>query len=459
MRLTFLAHNFMEIQDIWLQLLWFFSNTADSLSIDRHAAGNSASVKYARANINVARFLRHKIGVRFVWDRYLYMYRIKINCLSLAGWLSAATLLLLAGCASAPQKAETRLLWPPPPQEARIEFIRSISNEDAVGRDTTFSESVANFLGGAKPKQGQLVMPMGIAVSDDNQRLYVSDFAQAAVFIFDFGNKKFQAIGNLHRPTGVALDGDENLYVAEQELKGVSVFDRNGKKLRFITDDSIQRPTGVAVDRKLKRLYVVDTGHTKSTIQNVKIFDLQGKLIGQIGNEKGGNPGEFLFPTYVTVDGDSNVYVTDTLNSRVQKFDSSGKYLRSFGQRGNGWGMFDKPKGVALDSFGNVYVADSGWSNVQIFNQQGQILLFFGGRGPIPGMLKNATAVAISPQNYIYVGDYINHRVEEYRLVNTKGSDSFEASQGQGAGKPDNAGSITAEENSPPSPATGGGGN
>ncbi len=359
---------------------------------------------------------------------------------ALPGGVLAAVLLLLAGCASAPKKAEPRLVWPPPPQQARIEFIRSISNEDAVGHDTTFSESIANFLGGAKPRQGQLVMPMGIAVSDDNQRLYVSDFAQSAVFVFDFGNRKFSFIGNLHRPTGVALDADENLYVAEQELKGVSVFDRNGEKLRFITDPGIQRPTGVAVDRKLKRLYVVDTGHTKSTIQNVKIFDLQGKLIGQIGKEKGGNPGEFLFPTYITVDQDSNVYVTDTLNSRVQKFDSSGKYLRSFGQRGNGWGMFDKPKGVALDSFGNVYVADSGWSNVQIFNQKGQILLFFGGRGPIPGMLKNPTAVAISPQNYIYVGDYINHRVEEYRLVNTSGADSFEPAPDPGAGKPAGAG-------------------
>ena len=378
--------------------------------------------------------------------------RIKITFLILPGWLLAVAVLLLAGCASAPKKTETRLVWPPPPQQARIEFIRTISDSKAVGEDTTFSQSVENFLGGVKPTQGQLVMPMGIAISDDNQRLYVSDFAQGAVFIFDFGNRKFHTIGNLHRPTGVALDGDENLYVAEQELKGVSVFDRNGEKLRFISDPSIQRPTGVAVDRKLKRLYVVDTGHTKSTIQNVKIFDLQGKLIGQIGKEKGGNPGEFLFPTYVTVDGDSNVYVTDTLNSRVQKFDASGKYLMSFGKRGNGWGMFDKPKGVALDSFGNVYVADSGWSNVQIFNQKGQILLFFGGRGPIPGMLKNATAVAISPQNYIYVGDYINHRVEEYRLVNTKGSDSFASQQDQ------DTGSKPAEADSPPSPVTGGGG-
>jgi DNA-binding beta-propeller fold protein YncE len=87
--------------------------------------------------------------------------------------------------------------------------------------------------------------------------------------------------------------------------------------------------------------------------------------------------------------------------------------------------MFDKPKGVAVDSFGNVYVVDSGWSNVQIFNRKAQVLLFFGGRGPIPGMMKNPTAIAIDRKDNIYVADYLNHRVEQYRLVNTVAADSF----------------------------------
>lgn len=354
------------------------------------------------------------------------------------GWLVAVGLaLLVSGCATAAKREDIRLVWPPPPLKPRVEFVRSIVSDENLGRDTTFTQKLAIFLGGEKPTTNRIVEPMGLAVSDDGQRLYVSDFAQLAVFVFDFGQKKFTKIGSeekLARPVGIALDGEERLYVVEQENKGVAVFDRSGKRVKFITDPSIERPTGVAVDRTRGRLYVSDTAHTKSTEHSVKIFDLDGHLVGKLGGEKGEAPGRFLFPTYVSVDPQGHVYVTDTLNSRVQMFDADGKYVKSFGQRGNSWGMFDKPKGLALDSFGNLYVADSGWSNVQIFNPKGQILLFFGGRGPIPGMLKNPTAVTIDPQNHIYVADYLNHRVDEYRLVNTTAGDSFLAPANQGKG-------------------------
>jgi DNA-binding beta-propeller fold protein YncE len=337
-------------------------------------------------------------------------------------------LLAVAGCATAPKKEEVRLVWPPPPLPARIEFVRSIISDASLDRDTTFAEQLVNFLAGRKPPANRVVEPMGIAVSDDGQRLYVSDFAQLEVFIFDFATKKFRKLGTeqkLARPVGLALDSDERLYVVEQEKKGFSVFARDGKHLRFVTHQSLERPAGIAIDRARGRIYVADTAHTKSAEHTVKIFDMGGQLVGKLGHEKGEAPGQFLFPTYVAVDRDGNVYVTDTLASRVQMFAADGTYVKSFGQRGNAWGMFDKPKGVALDSFGNVYVADSGWSNVQIFNPKGQILLFFGGRGPIPGMLKNPTAIAIDGQNQIYVADYLNHRIEQYRLVNTTAQDSF----------------------------------
>ncbi len=354
---------------------------------------------------------------------------VERNAHSKARWITVIALLLaLAGCATAKKEEPFRAVWPPPPLTARIEFVRSVISDADLGRDTTFSESLLNFLAGEKPKPNRVVEPMGLAVSDDGERLYVSDYAQLAVFVFDFGKKTFTKIGEqekLARPVGIALDAQENLYVVEQEKKGISVFNPQAKKLRFITHPSIERPAGIALDRDRGKIYLADTAHTRSEDHTVKVFNSNGELVGSIGKAKGDEPGQFLFPTYLAVDPKGNLYVTDTLNSRVQMFDPDGKYVKSFGQRGNAWGMFDKPKGVALDSFGNLYVADSGWSNIQIFNPKGQVLLFFGGRGPFPGMLKNPSDIVIDKKNHIYVADYLNHRVEQYRLVNTTADDSF----------------------------------
>jgi sugar lactone lactonase YvrE len=337
-------------------------------------------------------------------------------------------LLPLFGCVTQPQQAEeVKLVWPAAPLPTRIAYVRSIYGEkDASG--STVTPDFFDFLSGKAPPENRITEPMGLAISDDAQRLYVADFVQLAVYEFDFGQKKFTKINKdkqLERPSGIALDADENIYVVESDKKGITVLNRQGKELRFISDPSISRPTGIAIDKQRKKIYLADTAHTRDEQHTVKVFDLQGNLLGNIGKDKGSDPGQFLFPTYVALDKAGNVYVTDTLNARIQKFDPDGKYLGKYGERGTGWGMFDKPKGSAVDSFGNLYAVDSGWSNVQIFNEKQQILLFFGGRGSYPGMMGNPTAIAIDKNNRIYVGDSLNHRVGVYDLANTTAQDSF----------------------------------
>jgi sugar lactone lactonase YvrE len=352
------------------------------------------------------------------------MFKAK-TATGLAGAACAAFVLLAGGCATAPPAPEEpKLVWPAPPLPPRIEFVRSITSEDDLKADTTFTSAMATFLAGEQIPEGRIASPAGLAISADAQRLYVADPLQHKVFVFDFALKVLRKF-DVGYPTGVALDDQENVYVVDGVKKGIVVFDRAGKQIREINDKSMVRPNGVAVDSKYDRVYVVDTGNSEAPEQNVKIFDRSGKRIGAIGGAPGGDFGQFSYPTYVTVDPDGNVFVGDTLNSRVQKFDHEGKFVTSIGKPGSNWGEFDKPKGVALDTFGNVYVVDTSWSNVQIFNPKGEILLFFGGRGPIPGMMKNPLSIAIDRNNQIYVGDYLNHRIGVYQLVNTKAEDSF----------------------------------
>lgn len=318
-----------------------------------------------------------------------------------------ALLLVLAGCAGQKKEELLPMFWPGPPDPTRIRFLTTLGSEKDLGRKTTAQESRKFFLTGEKPTIWHLYNPLGIAISDDAKRIYVADFSQAMVYKFDLAARKVTLFGQSEklfvRPTTVALDASENVYVVDSFLKSVLVLDSHGKLVRKITDPSLERPTGIAIDRRRSRLYVSDTSHQTSPNHNVKLFDLSGHLTGTVGKGKGSVEGAMLFPTYLTLDPDGNLYVSDTMNARVQVFNPDGQYVRSIGERGNVGGTFSRPKGVALDSMGDLYVVDSDWANVQIFNTQGKGLLAFAGRGRYPGLLNNPSGIAIDNDNHVYV--------------------------------------------------------
>jgi DNA-binding beta-propeller fold protein YncE len=324
--------------------------------------------------------------------------------------------------------------WPEPPEPPRIKFVRTLASERDLGKEAGFADELLAALAGRKPPADHLAQPVAIAVSDDGNRVYVSDFSQRLIYVFDGTQKRITRIGEeqqVGRPFGIALDAQEHLYVTDQAAKLVRIFDRAGRPLGTLGAQNLARPTGIAIDRQRGRIYVADSALGGSQPSRVKIFDVQGRLLGSVGENKDGEAYRY-FPTYLALDGDGNLYVADTMKARVVVFDPQGNHLKQLGSRGDAFGMFDKPKGIALDGFGNVYVVDSSWSTVQIFNQRGEVLLFFGGRSRYPGFMQNPTGIAIGRDNRIYVADTFNFRVNVYELVNTTAADSYLASPGGG---------------------------
>src|SRR5437016_3835259 len=90
-----------------------------------------------------------------------------------------------------------------------------------------------------------------------------------------------------------------------------------------------------------------------------------------------GKLGQFAFPQGISMDSSGNVYVTDTGNSRIEKFSPDGKFITSIGQSGLKDGQFLSPRGVAADSQGSIYVADSGNNRIEKFTQDGVFLKTF----------------------------------------------------------------------------------
>jgi len=133
--------------------------------------------------------------------------------------------------------------------------------------------------------------------------------------------------------------------------------------------------------------------------------------------ESGAGEGQLHKPTHVTVDKQGNIFVNDAFNFRVQQFDSSGAFVKTFGFHGDRIGAMARTKGLGTDQEGNLYVADSAFEYVQIFNKKGQLLLFFGGPGNGPGNMYLPSGVHIDYENVQFFNKFADPKFKLKYLV------------------------------------------
>jgi DNA-binding beta-propeller fold protein YncE len=178
--------------------------------------------------------------------------------------------------------------------------------------------------------------------------------------------------GQLMWPVAIAIDAEGNLYISDEALQRISIFDSRGRFLGKwgIKGDGageFNRPAGLAFDQD-QHLLVVDSLNNR-----IQRYTKDGRFLGQWG--KGGcGPGELNLPWGMAVDPAGNIYVADWRNDRLQKFDAQGKCLASYGTSGQGDGEFSRPSGVDVDAAGNIYVADWGNERVQVLSPDGNVL-------------------------------------------------------------------------------------
>lgn len=310
------------------------------------------------------------------------------------------------------------LVWPPPPEEAKIAFVQSFSTPEDLKIKKSIFKKIWEFIIG-EDVENRIVKPYGVFAADE--KFYITDSGSRRIHIFDLNKKKYSFIDRIKKdeffksPIGVVVDNKGNVFVSDSIIGKIFIFDQKGKIQKEIGGEGIlTRPVGIAISPVNNYLYVVDTGANK-----VRIFSLEGKSVFEFG-QRGKKDGEFNFPTNIAIDKNGNVYVCDTLNFRVQIFNKDGKFISKFGKVGNRIGEFSKPKGIAVDSEGHIYVADAMYDVVQIFNKNGELLLVFGGGGSDDGKMWLPAGLYIDKDDKIYLSDSYNNRVQVFNYLKGK---------------------------------------
>jgi DNA-binding beta-propeller fold protein YncE len=177
---------------------------------------------------------------------------------------------------------------------------------------------------------------------------------------------------------------------ADSMLDSVFHFDEQGKLIKSFGGGMLIAPHGIFVDRD-GNVWVTDCtctgggarGTTPAPAKGHQVFKFSpdGKLLLTLGKAGGGRDPEFFFqPNDVLVAPNGEIFVSEGHASaagstaRVLKFSKEGKFIKSFGQLGQGPGDFDQPHALAMDSRGRLFVGDRNNNRIEIFDQDGKFL-------------------------------------------------------------------------------------
>ena len=257
-------------------------------------------------------------------------------------------------------------------------------------------------------RDGDLARPRACAI-DGKDRLYVVDFT-ARIQVYDLDGKHLGRTWTTPdyrkgRPSGLGIDNDGNVMVADSHYHCVRFYTPDGEYLRTI-DGPFSYISDVVQDDE-GNYFLAEFGEA----QRITRIDPSGKILARWGGQ-GSEPGQFSRPRALALGPDGLLYVADACNHRIQVFDKDGTLVRLWGEAGEERGQLKYPYDLAFDGDGHLFLAEFGNHRVQKFTAEGRSLGTWGGPGREPGKLHCPWGLAVDRFGRVHVLDTENHRVQ-----------------------------------------------
>jgi uncharacterized protein YjbI with pentapeptide repeats len=280
--------------------------------------------------------------------------------------------------------------------------VSGASTNHRVQKFSSSGTYISKF-GSGGTGNGQFNSPYGL-VFDSSGNIFVSDMFNYRIQKFDSSGNYISQFGSygtgngqFDRPYGVTINSTGNIFTLENYNHRIQKFNSSGvyqsKIGALITtsssaNGSFNTPGDVAMFPSNGNVYVVDTANNR-----IQKFNSSLTWVWSVGSTGSGNS-QFNTPRRIAIDASENIYITDAENNCVKKFDSSGSFLLKFGTYGTGTGQFTTPYGIAVDSAYNVFVTDNN-SRVQQFGSDGTYITSYS--------IFNSKAISLDSAGNMYI--------------------------------------------------------